>query len=269
MRLSTLETRRFGARQRKLCRLWLWKSRTRIGKLTGPPTKLKIALIGPSLNGEQSIKSRETTNVRNNTRSGIIESNKAYGVLDNVSSSVIAVPVRPVFVFWVMLNGFAVNVLKDEECNTNVISSNFLRRNKDTTSKSKANISISHSWQDNLDKSSEIVLDGTLSIGLHSYKSNWIVAKCRYDVLLGMPWHVTNNLSIDYTGWVVRVKKVISAMRVANMVPTITCAKIQTWVQSRFGKHYESDYQKQSSCSKAYSRIDLTALEKWGKGRTT
>ncbi len=38
------------------------------------------------------------------------------------------------------------------------------------------------------------------------FKSNWLVANCRYDVLLGMPWHVTFNPSIDYQKRMVSVE---------------------------------------------------------------
>lgn len=46
--------------------------------------------------------------------------------------------------------------------------------------------------------SSKIILGETLKIGSHSYISNWLVANCRYYVLLGMAWHISMKLRIDY-----------------------------------------------------------------------
>ena len=41
-------------------------------------------------------------------------------------------------------------------------------------------------------------LDGQVSIGSHVYRSNWTVADCRCDVLLGMPWNLENKPTVDY-----------------------------------------------------------------------
>lgn len=57
--------------------------------------------------------------------------------------------------------------------------------------------SINHSSRDVTVQTNEIVLDTEIQIGDHKYKSNWIVADCRYDVLLGMPWHVDCSSKID------------------------------------------------------------------------
>lgn len=46
--------------------------------------------------------------------------------------------------------------------------------------------------------STGMVAAGTVSIGSYTYTSNWIVADCRYDVLLGMPWHTEENARVDY-----------------------------------------------------------------------
>lgn len=41
-------------------------------------------------------------------------------------------------------------------------------------------------------------MDTEVEIGALKYRSNWIVADCRCDVLLGMPWHVHCKPTIDY-----------------------------------------------------------------------
>lgn len=42
-----------------------------------------------------------------------------------------------------------------------------------------------------------VVVTKTLKIGNHNYKSNWVVADSRCDVLLGIPRHVANNPKVD------------------------------------------------------------------------
>ena len=65
---------------------------------------------------------------------------------------------------------------------------------------------IHHSRDVSVEEASEVVLNGTLQIGSHTYITNFnFVAECRCDVLLGMPWHVANNPSIDYFERVVTV----------------------------------------------------------------
>lgn len=43
-----------------------------------------------------------------------------------------------------------------------------------------------------------MVYDTEVQIGSHRYRSNWVIADCRYDVLLGMPWHVETNPGVSY-----------------------------------------------------------------------
>lgn len=42
-------------------------------------------------------------------------------------------------------------------------------------------------------------MKGELSIGKHLYMSNWALADCRFDVLLGMPWHKELQHTVDYS----------------------------------------------------------------------
>ena len=66
---------------------------------------------------------------------------------------------------------------------------------------------VSHSNQDNVEFSSEVIVNGKIEIGDYTYQSNWIVANCRYDVLLGMPWHRKENPKVDYKNLEVTVGK--------------------------------------------------------------
>lgn len=115
------------------------------------------------------------------------------------------VPVKPLFVLKGRLNGVSVRVLKDDGCNTNVISQRFLDHNRHRFEVIKSNIEVYHSRDGSKEDSTEVVLNGTIKIGSHNYTANWVVAECRYDVLLGMPWHVANSPCIDYKKRVVRV----------------------------------------------------------------
>ena len=115
------------------------------------------------------------------------------------------IPVEPLFVLSGKLNGVSVRVLKDDGCNTNVISHRFLDQHRQRFDVRKSRVIVQHSRDGSEEESSYMVINGTLKIGSHAYTSNWIVAECRYDVLLGMPWHVASNPLIDYERRIVRV----------------------------------------------------------------
>lgn len=46
----------------------------------------------------------------------------------------------------------------------------------------------------------------TLTIKLSTCTSNWMLADCRYNVLLGIPSHVANNPAVDYVIRVVQAR---------------------------------------------------------------
>jgi len=115
------------------------------------------------------------------------------------------IPVEPLLVLDGDLNGKRVRVLKDDGCNTNVVSHDFFMNNRKLFSVVKKNVEVRHSKRETVEEASEIILGGTVRIGTHVFKSNWVVASCRYDVLLGMPWHVAHNPKIDYSRRIVKV----------------------------------------------------------------
>jgi len=112
-----------------------------------------------------------------------------------------------------------------------VISPRLLQRHRNLFKTGKRSFIVQHSKEGSTEKSSKIVLNGTLKIGSHTYSSNWAVSDCRYDILLGMPWHVAHNPTIDYENRIVRVdgdkipidstseteQKLDSAVKVTNM----------------------------------------------------
>lgn len=108
------------------------------------------------------------------------------------------VPIKPLIVLEGTINGKNVRMLKDDGCNTNLVSKEFLKRNRRLFKVISTITSIQHSMQGSGERASEMILSGTIQIGSHVYTSNFLVGSCRYDVLLGMPWHVANNPQIDY-----------------------------------------------------------------------
>ena len=117
------------------------------------------------------------------------------------------VPLAPLLVLEGKLNGVSVRVLKDDGCSTNVISPRLLDRWRSQFQVKKSKTVVNHSREGSGEESSEVVLNGTLKFASHTYTSNWVVAECRYDALLGMPWHVANNPRIDYVNRVVQVRE--------------------------------------------------------------
>ena len=115
------------------------------------------------------------------------------------------IPMNDLMVLDGSLEGKRVRVLKDDGCNTNVVSREFFRKNRGLFNYDKCDVEVKHSDKNSNEKASKVILGATLRIGKHKYKSNWLVANCRYDVLLGMPWHVANNPSIDYKERIVTV----------------------------------------------------------------
>ena len=96
------------------------------------------------------------------------------------------------------LNGIPVRVLKDDGCNTNVISKEFFNFHADCFDVIEKRVEIYHSNRQNTEMATQIVVNARLSCGEHVYRSNFTVANCRYDVLLGMSWHVDCKPRIKY-----------------------------------------------------------------------
>ena len=121
------------------------------------------------------------------------------------------IPVEPLLVLNGTLNGFKVKVLKDDGCNTNVVGKDFLKSQKGRNlfQIREEKVIVEHSKQGTREDATHVLINGTLRLGAHTYTSNWIVADCRYDVLLGMPWHVANNTDIDYVSRIVKVRDVV------------------------------------------------------------
>lgn len=67
-----------------------------------------------------------------------------------------------------------------------------------------------------MEKASDVVLGAVLRIDTHSYGSDGVVANCRYDVLLEMPWHVANSPQIYYVSRTVKADNKILPLRLGD-----------------------------------------------------
>lgn len=94
--------------------------------------------------------------------------------------------------------GQQVSILKEDGCNKNVISRDFVNKHKHILNVQRTSATIRHSSKKVVEKNEEMVIGAEVEIGTHRYSSNWVVADCRYDVMLGVPWHVACQPKVDY-----------------------------------------------------------------------
>lgn len=71
-----------------------------------------------------------------------------------------------------IVNDSQFKVLKDDGCNTNILSSEFVKRNRKLLNVSKTFLNIEHSDDNFSENASEVVLDVTIQIGKHQYRYN-------------------------------------------------------------------------------------------------
>ena len=150
------------------------------------------------------------------------------------------VPFDELIVVEGFMQGVKVIVLKDDGCNTNIISNEFFQKNIDLLKWKVCDIEVKHSNKESNEVATRIVLGATLHIGDHIYKSNWLVANCRYDVLLGMPWHVETKPKIDYEKKNFTVEN--SGIH-KKRTGTATCCEIENISIKKFRKLIGQKYQ--------------------------
>lgn len=80
--------------------------------------------------------------------------------------------------------------LKDRGYSTIVPSREFDLRHQNLSKMQKTKSIFRHSSKDLSEQATEVVKTVDLKIGQERFRSSWIVANCRYEVLLGLPWHV-------------------------------------------------------------------------------
>ena len=98
-----------------------------------------------------------------------VESNSIIrGRVDNTHKAV-PIPVDPLIVLDGELNGVKVRVLKDDGCNTNVVSKILVKKFRHCFKVVEDDVLVQHSDKDSDKRSSQVVLNGTLNIGNHTY----------------------------------------------------------------------------------------------------
>lgn len=85
------------------------------------------------------------------------------------------------------------------------MSKDFVRRNRHLLPIKKVRSVISHSDKDSSETSNGTVVETEVELGPHRYTSNLVIANCRYDLLLGMPWHFEVKPKTDYNTKIVLV----------------------------------------------------------------
>ncbi len=133
-----------------------------------------------------------------------METNSALQDSTQLPTANYSVPIEKLLVLGGSLNGKVVQILKDDGGSANLVSHEFFKRNSGAFDVISCDIELSHSKKSLVQKSSAVTLGAISKIGNNDYKSNWLVADCGYDVLLGMPWHVAHNPVIDYRKRVVK-----------------------------------------------------------------
>ena len=109
------------------------------------------------------------------------------------------IPVESLLVLDGELGVRKVSILKDDGCNTDVVSRDFAHRNAHLFDLMQCSIPVSHSKKDTSELATQVIVRRNLQIGTHQYLSNWAVADCRYDVSLGMPWYIQAKPEVDYS----------------------------------------------------------------------
>lgn len=102
------------------------------------------------------------------------------------------VPISDLFLLPGTILGKQVAVLKYDGCNSNVLSSDFMRRNRGVLHIRREDTITKHSDKSRNESSPEVVLNVTVNISDHQYTSNWALASSRYDVFL--KWGGTSSI---------------------------------------------------------------------------
>lgn len=143
-----------------------------------------------------------------------------------------------------MINGRQCTILKDDGCNTNIISTDFARRNKKYLNIIEHELEIEHSNENNTEKSPEIVVNATIQIGRHTYCSNWVISNCRYDVILGTPWHNDNNVVTNYEKQSITVnRRSIPVPKSLNSRPRVSSIGIKKFKSLIRKNAHKTDFQ--------------------------
>ena len=86
------------------------------------------------------------------------------------------------------------------------MSSSFVKRHRRKLDIHNSKSLITHSEKNTTEQASQLVINSSIKIGSHVCRSNFVVASCRYDVLLGMTWDKPTRPKVDYKNRDVKVE---------------------------------------------------------------
>lgn len=147
---------------------------------------------------------------------------------------------KPLFVFGGTCDGRPAEILKDDGCTTNVMSSRYFEKFRCAFKKSdlKKTITVKHSSCSSTEESAILVESATIRIGKHTYTSRWIVANVRHDIILGIPWHSDVNPTVDYERRSVEIDgRILGESRVPGERVTVTNISIKEFKRIRKREH--------------------------------
>lgn len=88
------------------------------------------------------------------------------------------IPFKPLIVLNAILNAEEVGALKDDGWNTNMVSREFLDKNRDKLHIFNTPFTVRHSEKKTVEESIEAIIGGTIRIEAHEYTTNWAVECC-------------------------------------------------------------------------------------------
>lgn len=179
-----INTRMRGSRQ-TIPSMAMLQSMSQSQKTEGSAEMEKCTPVGPEEKGA-------ITEFRPTTESNIIITTQNESIsLDDL------ITVKPLLVLRGTFNNFPMKALKDNGCNTNVVSQQLVDRNWNSFRPLRRKCFVQYSRNVSAEASSMVILSGRLQISCHMPNSNWVVANCIYDFLFGMLRHVETSAKID------------------------------------------------------------------------
>lgn len=113
------------------------------------------------------------------TPDGSFEQVVDYNHVTLPSPTYLEAPIEQLFALPGMMEDKEVTVLKDDGCNTNILSTDFVRRNRHLLQITKRKTIIKYSDKNTTLLSNLVVINDIINIDKHIYNSNWVVADSR------------------------------------------------------------------------------------------
>lgn len=99
-------------------------------------------------------------------------------------------------------------VLRDAECNTDVVTDKFIEGNGSRFEDHRFHVRVVRSKKNSSDTASSMIVNTTLGLEGPEYVSSWKILDGRCDLLLKTPWRKSTGSEIDYGFLSVSVKDI-------------------------------------------------------------